>query len=178
VKKSLCQDLNPCHVVSSDHNNGLARHATHSATENNRDRAVTKISGAICLDFETDYPTSVSLKILSSHTFSRSKHDRLLDHIKANKISITQRNWWHFKNWKFENLTLKMKIPFEENMPSYVRLYVGTWNNPNLSILGAFWLKMYLFPLWPWKWRSRSYIFKFTISKASGRRSSENFELS
>jgi hypothetical protein len=38
-----------------------------------------------------------------------------------------------------------MKIPLEENLPSDIRLYVGTRNNPNLSILGAFWLKMYLF---------------------------------
>jgi hypothetical protein len=37
-----------------------------------------------------------------------------------------------------ENLTLKMKIPFEEILPSGVRLYAGTRNNPNLSIWGAF----------------------------------------
>jgi hypothetical protein len=30
-----------------------------------------------------------------------------------------------------------MKIPFEDNLPSDVRLYVGTKSNPNLSILEA-----------------------------------------
>jgi hypothetical protein len=39
---------------------------------------------------------------------------------------------------KIEHLTLKIKIQFEEILPSDVRLYVGTRNNPNLSILGAF----------------------------------------
>jgi hypothetical protein len=39
---------------------------------------------------------------------------------------------------KFENLTLKMKIPFEEILPSDVRLYAGTRNNPNLSIWARF----------------------------------------
>jgi hypothetical protein len=40
-----------------------------------------------------------------------------------------------------------MKIPFEEILPSDDRLYAGTRNNPNLSIWGAFSLKMYHFPL-------------------------------
>jgi hypothetical protein len=48
------QDLNPCHAVCSDHNNGFDRQANRSAKENKRNVAVIKASGAICLDFETD----------------------------------------------------------------------------------------------------------------------------
>jgi hypothetical protein len=38
-----------------------------------------------------------------------------------------------------------MKIRFEEILPSDVHLYVRTRNSPNLSICGAFRLKMYIF---------------------------------
>jgi hypothetical protein len=38
-----------------------------------------------------------------------------------------------------------MKISFDEILPPDVLLYVGTKNNSNISILGAFWTKMYFF---------------------------------
>jgi hypothetical protein len=38
-----------------------------------------------------------------------------------------------------------MKIPFEENLLSDVRLYVGTINNLNLSILGGVLIENVLF---------------------------------
>jgi hypothetical protein len=67
-------DLNPCHVVSSNRNNGLDRHANHSAKKNKQNVAVIKASGAICSDFETDYPTSVSLLILSRSCILKVKN--------------------------------------------------------------------------------------------------------
>jgi hypothetical protein len=62
-----------------------------------------------------------------------------------------------------------MKISFEEILPSDVHLYVGTQNSPNLSILGAFCLKMSIFPSLTLKMTVKVNIFKVKtkISKAS-----------
>jgi hypothetical protein len=68
----------------------------------------------------------------------------------------------------------KVKI----RQPPDVLLYVGTQNSSKFSILGHFGPKFTFFDLWPWKWRSRSYIFNVKISKASSEWKTENFELS
>jgi hypothetical protein len=76
-------------------------------------------------------------------------------------------------NWKFENLTLKMKISFDDILPPDVLLYTGTQNSSFFYFWGVL-DQMYFFHLWPWKWRSRSYIFKVKISKASSEWKTEN----
>jgi hypothetical protein len=70
-----------------------------------------------------------------------------------------------------------MKIPFEENLPSDVRLYVGTKNNPNLFDFGGVFIENVLFSTLDLANYGQVHIFfKVAISKAS--RSAENFEIS
>jgi hypothetical protein len=115
--------LNPCLSFTSYNDNGLAWHANHSATENNGKLSLTTASGAVCLDFETD------IHFQGQNTTSFSTRQDEKNELSDNEIGDTL---------KIENLTLTMNIPFEEILPSDIRLCAGTRNNPNLSILGAF----------------------------------------
>jgi hypothetical protein len=91
----------------------------------------------LCLDFETDYTTSISLKILSRSYIFKIKIRQTFSIRQDEQNKVSRIKIGDTLKLKIEKLTLKMKISFDEILPHDVFLYVGTQNSSFFSILGG-----------------------------------------
>jgi hypothetical protein len=96
-----------------------------------------------CIELKLITRQLYPLNYCQGHAISRSKYDRLLVHVKTNKMMYHKAKLVILLKLK---LDLQNENSFEEILPPGFHLHIVTRNSPNFSILGALLLKIYPFP--------------------------------